>query len=82
MESEPKSGFAGLILAKVVCCAALVLAATGALGGIGAWFIDSGVIWLAGAFALTAAGMVLWRRRRSRGATPDASPQIRGAGAR
>ncbi len=59
MESEPKSGFAGLILAKVVCCAALVLAATGALGGIGGWFIDSGVIWLAGAFALAAAGIAL-----------------------
>lgn len=60
-----------LILAKLVCCVALPLAAAGALGGAAARFAEvSAVAWalfaLALAFALAAGGAAAWRRSASR----------------
>jgi hypothetical protein len=37
------------LLAKFACCFGLALAATGALGGLGAWLLDGAGRWLVGA---------------------------------
>ena len=56
MDSGPRGGaWPALILAHVVCCGGLVLVATGAVGGLGAWLLDSGLAWLgAGGIAIAA----------------------------
>src|SRR3546814_1165824 len=62
-------GLVWLLAAKIVCCGALLLAATGALSlsAIGAWFLDGGMIWPA-AGGLAIAAVYLWRQRtRCRG---------------
>ena len=67
--NDPKpGGMAGLALVHVVCCGALLLLATGALGGVGAWLLDGALIWLVLATAGGATGLFLWIRRRPRGA--------------
>ncbi len=63
-------GFLALALAHVVCCGGLVLVATGTLGGLGAWLLDSGLAWL-GAGGIAIAVLLLWRRRRSCRAVSD-----------
>ncbi len=52
-----------IIVAKVICCAGLVLLATGALGGLGAWLMDDGVIWLGAGFAVVAGAILSLRGR-------------------
>lgn len=60
-------GMAGLALAHVVCCGGILLFATGALSGIGAWLAGSGLPWVALALVLGAGGgVLLWRRQRGR----------------
>jgi F0F1-type ATP synthase assembly protein I len=53
-----------LLIAKVVCCGALVLAATGAISfaGFVSWLVGGGPIWLAAA-VLVLFATYLWRRR-------------------
>ncbi len=55
---------AGLAIAHVVCCGGLILVATGALGGVGAWLAGSGLPWIALALALGVGGVLFWRRKR------------------
>ena len=75
MEREPGGrGMVGLLLAHVACCGGLVLVATGALSGVGAWLLDGGLRWLVVAALLAAAGLVLWRRRRKGGNPPWLRP--------
>ncbi len=64
-------GWAGLALVHVLCCGALLLFATGALGGVGAWLLDGRLIWLVLATAGGAAGLFLWIRRKPRGASSN-----------
>jgi hypothetical protein len=45
-DNGPKDGLVGLIVAKVICCFAILLAATGGLAGASAWFLDGGAVWL------------------------------------
>ncbi len=77
MNDEPK-GFptVGVLLAHVVCCGGLVLVATGALSGIGAWFFEGGVAWLVAAALVAAAGLVLWRGRRPRARVTPLEPPV------
>ena len=49
-------GFLALALAHAVCCGGLVLVATGAVGGLGAWLLDSGLTWLALLLGAVASG--------------------------
>ena len=71
MDSGPRGrAWPALILAHVVCCGGLVLVATGAVGGLGAWLLDSGLAWL-GAGGIAIAVLLLWRRRRSCRAVSD-----------
>ncbi len=49
-------GFLVLLLAHAVCCGGLVLVATGAVGGLGAWLIDSGPTLLALLLGVVALG--------------------------
>lgn len=64
MAYEPSgSGLAGLLLAKIACCGGLVLVATGAASGLGAWLLGDGLVWVAGALAALAVGALLIRRR-------------------
>lgn len=52
-----------LLGAKAVCCGLLVLAATGALGGIGVWLTDGAGRWLMGGAILVAIVAIVFRRR-------------------
>lgn len=62
---EKGGAIAVLILAKLVCCVALPLAAAGALGGITAWFAEvPAVAWAL--LALAAGGAAAWRHSASR----------------
>lgn len=66
MDNEPKRrGPTAMILVHAVCCGGLVLVATGALSGMGAWLLDGGLTWLLAAAVLAAAGLFLWRRPTS-----------------
>ncbi len=70
MDNGPKrDGFPGLILAHVVCCGGIVLVATGALSGVGAWLLDGGLTWLLLAAVLGVVGGFLLRRLASRAGT-------------
>lgn len=70
-------GLIGLIVAKVVCCGGLILIATGALSGIGAWLADAGVLWLVAVGIAVVAVILLWRRRNSRGTMgPSSGHQV------
>lgn len=64
-----------LIVAKIVCCGVLVLAATGALSGIAAWLFDGGLASLALAIVALGAGVAFWwQRQRGRGKGVEARP--------
>lgn len=62
---EPSSVYrlAGLLAAKIICCGALVLAASGAISfaGLPVGFSAAANFWLA-AVVLAVIGIVLWRR--------------------
>ncbi len=63
MDDEPKGrAMVGVGLAHVVCCGGIILVATGALSGVGAWLLDGGLAWVGLAAVLAAAGLMLWRR--------------------
>jgi MYXO-CTERM domain-containing protein len=65
MANEPGTGpLIPLILAKAICCGALLLAATGALSGFGAWLFDGGLVWIALAGLALLVGLAFRRRRR------------------
>ncbi len=68
MQNKPNGGVIGLVVAKIVCCLGLLLLFTGVLtlSGIGAWLFDGGLVWLAAALALVAAGLYYLRQRKSR----------------
>lgn len=57
-------GLGTLIGAKVICCGGLVLAATGALSGLGAWLADGGYMWIGGIAGTLFVGLALRYRRR------------------
>lgn len=63
MEPSHGYGLVGLLAAKIVCCGAIVLAATGAISfaGLASWLVGGGYFWLAAA-ALAIVGIYLWRR--------------------
>ncbi len=52
-----------LIAAKVACCALLVLALTGAMGGLFAWRLASPAAWAIAATLALGIGLIVWRRR-------------------
>ncbi len=62
MEPSNRYGLAGLLTAKIVCCGALVLSATGAISfaGLVSWLAGSGLFWLAAVLAII--GVYLVRR--------------------
>ena len=62
MANEPKAGLAGLVVAKIICCGALVLAASGAFSGAGAWLLDDRLVWLALFVVLVTGGLLVCRR--------------------
>lgn len=57
-------GLGTLIGAKVICCGGLVLAATGALSGLGAWLAGGGYKWIGGIAGALLVGLALRYRRR------------------
>lgn len=63
MEPSNRYGPVELLAANIVCCGAIVLAATGAISfaGLVSWLVGGGYFWLA-ASALTVAGIYWWRR--------------------
>lgn len=73
-------------VAHVVCCGGLLLVATGALSGFGAWLLEGGVTWLLPAAVLGIIGGLLlrrWARRAGKGGEPRQSPArtpVRAAG--
>ena len=76
MDSGPRGrAWPALILAHVVCCGGLVLVATGAVGGLGAWLLDSVQAWL-GAGGIAIAVLLLWRWWRRRGVSDRPAPHM------
>jgi hypothetical protein len=71
-ENNSRGGRTGFFVAHAVCCGGILLFATGAMGGIAAWFSDAGWIWLAGGSAITAAYLI----RRRLNASPDRTTQM------
>ncbi|MBL8580279.1 MAG: hypothetical protein JNK47_24035 [Mesorhizobium sp.] len=63
MEPSHRYGIAGVLAAHIVCCGALVLAATGVISfaGLASWLVGGGLFWLAAA-VLAVVGIILWRR--------------------
>ncbi|MCT7376980.1 hypothetical protein [Chelativorans salis] len=63
MEPPHGYGLAGLLAAKIICCGALVAAATGAIrfAGLANWLAGGGYFWLA-VIVLPIAGVYLCRR--------------------
>ncbi len=63
MEPLHRNGIAGVLVAHIVCCGGLVLAATGVVSfaGLASWLTGGGLFWLVAA-ALSVIGIVLWRR--------------------
>ena len=66
MAKKPGEGFglAAVCCGMVLCCAVLVLMASGALGAIVAWISGESFVWLITAVLALAAGGVLLRSRR------------------
>ncbi len=63
MAEQPKlGGWGALIAAKLVCCAGLVLVASGAFGGIWASLFDGGLTWIVAGFGVAIVCILLWRR--------------------
>ncbi len=50
-----------LLAAKAICCVLLALAATGALGGAFAWFMDRSIGWILGAAVVLGIVAIIWR---------------------
>jgi hypothetical protein len=65
MSGAGPGSLAALLLAKVLCCGALVLVATGGLAGLGGW-LSSGWPWLGAGAVLVAAGIGYGVHRRRR----------------
>ncbi len=64
---EKGGAIAALVLAKLVCCVALPLAAAGALGGVAAWFAEvPAAAWALLALAAAGGAAALWRRSINR----------------
>ena len=64
-ENPEKNGGGALVavlLAHVACCGGIILFATGALGALGAWFVEDRLIWLAVGGATVAAAFLIRRR--------------------
>lgn len=62
--------------AKALCCGLLVLASTGALGGVFGWFLDRAVGWLVAAVLAIGIAAIIWRSgaaksRQSRQTSPE-----------
>ena len=75
-EGPGHRGLAGVLIAKVVCCGGILLVATGALTGFGAWLQDGGLVWLAVAALAVAAWLVQRRRRRIAANAPEDAPTV------
>ncbi|WP_163271123.1 hypothetical protein [Chelativorans alearense] len=62
MEPSHGYGIAGLLVAHIMCCGALVLAATRAISfaGLASWLVGGGFFWFAGT-VLAVIGIILWR---------------------
>lgn len=71
MSTGENGRIAALIGVKVICCAGLVLAATGALTGVGTWLAEGGLVWLGAGGLVMATGLIAWWRwKRSGQARP------------
>ncbi len=60
---RPGGKMFALIAAKVACCALLVLALTGAMGGLFAWVLANPAAWAIAAALALGIGLIVWRRR-------------------
>ena len=67
MGKEPGGGFGIAVAAfgMVLCCALLVLVASGGLSVLAAWLFDGGLVWLGAVVLALVAGGVLLRHRLS-----------------
>ncbi len=86
MNEKPSGTMMGLIAAKIACCGLLVLAVSGAFGGLGGWLTGAGLPWLGLAGVAALAGAAYWWRQgrfagaRSPGSVRD--QEARAAGRR
>ena len=70
MSQKPRGGIGGMALAHMVCCGGILLLATGALGGIGAWLTDGGYVWVGVAVGAVVVGALIRRRQAPPGERP------------
>ena len=61
---DQKNGRGGAVLglAAIACCGVPLLIVTGALGGVGAWLLNNGVLVIVGAVLAAAAFVYAWKR--------------------
>ncbi len=78
MDKESNRGaFPAFFVAHVICCGGLILVATGALSGFGAWLLEGGLTWLLPAAVLGIMGGLLLRRRARHAGTSGEPRQSR-----
>ncbi len=80
MSNSRGGGMVALVLAHVVCCGGLLLAASGGLGWVVAWLLGGGLAWIAAATIVLGVGLVLWRRRAHPTRIADNVPEARAEG--
>ena len=68
---------ATVIIAKIICCVGLVLLVTGAMSGLGAWFMDNGVIWLGAGVAVAVGALFLMRGRFKKNTDQSTNSRLR-----
>lgn len=71
MAGASGNGLGPLIAAKLVCCCGFVLAATGALSGIGVWLAQGGHVWGGAAVGTLLVGLALSCHRRGKAGAQD-----------
>ena len=78
MAGTSGNGLVPLIAAKVVCCCGFVLAATGALSGMGAWLAQGGHVWVGVAVGTLLVGLALSCRRHGKAGAQDGTDNADG----
>ena len=79
MDDGPDRSGVPALIGHVVCCGGIVLVATAALSGVGAWLLEGGLTWVLLAAVLAVMGGFLSRRLAGAARASGESRQARGS---